>query len=285
MTEAKNATAMLTISELAERTGVPQATLRSWESRYGFPRPVRLPRGHRRYAERDVVAVEEVLRHRAAGLAMEAAVRRATPTPATSATSLYGELRRLHPNLTPQYLTKPSMVALSHALEDECCALAQRPLLFAGFQRGRFLRESYARWVELARTAEHAVVFADLADPAPIRPGLPLEVAMPYDAPINREWFVVCDAPDRPACMVGWERPGQGAAPDSQRRFETLWSADPVVVRQAARICAGLADVYRPGWAPEGWTLLEGTPVPGSADLRRVGDLVNRMMGYLDAAR
>lgn len=263
---------------------MPQATLRSWESRYGFPRPVRLPGGHRRYVESDVVAVEEVLRHRAGGLGLEAAVRRATATAATAATSLYGELRRLHPDLTTQYLSKRSMLALSYALEDECCARAQRPLLFAGFQRGRFLRSSYARWVELARTAEQAVVFADVADPAPRRPGLPLEVAVPYDAPINREWFVVCDAPDRPACMVGWERPGQGSTSDSERRFETLWSVDPVVVREAARVCAGLADVYRPGWAGEGLSVSEETPAPGSADLRRASDLVNRMMGYLDAA-
>src|SRR3712207_4853305 len=52
---------LLTISDLAERTGVPPATLRSWESRYGFPRPIRLAGGHRRYAQRDVDAGLEVL--------------------------------------------------------------------------------------------------------------------------------------------------------------------------------------------------------------------------------
>ncbi len=40
----------LTISDLARLTGVPSATLRSWESRHGFPRPTRLAGGHRRYA-------------------------------------------------------------------------------------------------------------------------------------------------------------------------------------------------------------------------------------------
>ena len=51
----------LTISELAERTQVPQATLRSWESRYGFPSPERLPGGHRRYAESDVAADQGIV--------------------------------------------------------------------------------------------------------------------------------------------------------------------------------------------------------------------------------
>jgi DICT domain-containing protein/predicted DNA-binding transcriptional regulator AlpA len=275
----------LTISELAERTQVPQATLRSWESRYGFPSPERLPGGHRRYAESDVAAVEEVLRHRAAGLGLEAAVRRVAAGPVVGNASLYGELRRRHPTLVPQLLSKRSMVALSHALEDECGAQAQRPLLFAGFQRTRFLRESYARWVELSRTAGQAVVFADLDEPAPTRPGHPVEVTVPYDAAINREWFLVCDAPDRPACMVGWERPGQPTRPDSARRFEAVWSVDPVVVREAARVCAELADSYRPDWRLQEWPVLDETPAPGSADLHRATGLVTRMMGYLDAVR
>ena len=43
----------LSIGELARQTGVPVATLRSWEGRYGFPRPQRLAGGHRRYEQGD----------------------------------------------------------------------------------------------------------------------------------------------------------------------------------------------------------------------------------------
>ena len=53
----------LTIGDLARRTGVPSATLRSWESRHGFPRPARMAGGHRRYAESEVAAVLDVVRH------------------------------------------------------------------------------------------------------------------------------------------------------------------------------------------------------------------------------
>jgi DICT domain-containing protein len=232
-----------------------------------------------------VTAVEEIVRHRSAGLGLEAAIRRAAVTPVSVSTSVYAELRRLHPDLEPQLVTKTTMVSLSHAIEDECCAQAQRPLLFAGFQQGRFLTQSYARWVELARTASLAVVLADLTDPAPPRPGLPVEVAVPYDAPVNREWFVVCDAPDRPACLVGWERPGQPADPDAQRRFEAVWSVDPAVVRDAARCCAGLVDALRTGQDPLPWPGLSDGPAPASSDLRRASQLVTRMIGYLDAWR
>ena len=273
---------LLTISDLAERTGIPPATLRSWESRYGFPRPIRLAGGHRRYAEPDVAAVLEVLRHRDSGLALEAAVRRATTEP-LQLRSVHAELRRRHSELTAQLLSKTSLLAISHAIEDECCALAAQPLLFGGFQRGAFLRESYARWVELARTARAAVVFADLAAPRAPRPGLPIEVALPRDAPLNREWIVVCDAPDLPACLAAVERPGQEGVPDSQRRFEAVWTVDPRAVRHASRVAAALADEYRPGWRSAELAVPDGEPPTASADLQRASRLLNRVMGYLDA--
>jgi len=277
-------TDLLTIGDLAERTGVPPATLRSWETRYGFPRPIRLPGGHRRYAEPDVTAVLEVLRHRGAGLALEAAVRRVrTDSPQTR--SVYAELRRRHPELSPQLLSKTSLVALSHAIEDECCARAQEPLLFGAFQRGAFLRQSYARWVDLARTARATVVFADVTDPLPRRPGVPIEVPLPADAPLRREWVVVCDAPDLPACLAAVERPGQERSRDARRRFEAVWTVDPLAVRHAGRAAAALADEYRPGWRADESADVDDEPPTASADLRRATDLLNRMMGYLDAGR
>lgn len=273
---------LLTIGELAERTGVPPATLRSWESRYGFPQPTRLAGGHRRYAERDVAAVLEVLRHRDAGLALEVAVRRLRSEPVQSR-SLYAELRRRHPELVPQPLLKNSLLALSHAIEDECCARAERPVLFGGFQRGAFLDAAYDRWTELARTAQVAVVFAHLSAAREPAPGRPVEVALPYDAALNREWIVVCDAPDLPACMVALERPGQAPVADSRRRFETVWTVDPRVVRDASRLAAALADEYRPGWRTTELAALDEDPPSASADLRRASGLLTRTMGYLDA--
>jgi DNA-binding transcriptional MerR regulator/methylmalonyl-CoA mutase cobalamin-binding subunit len=39
----------LSIGALSRATGIPVETLRTWESRYGFPEPVRKPSGHRLY--------------------------------------------------------------------------------------------------------------------------------------------------------------------------------------------------------------------------------------------
>lgn len=266
----------LTISDLTHLTGVPSATLRSWESRYGFPRPARLPGGHRRYVRSDVDAVLEVVRHRRGGLSLEAAVQRVTTEPLMSG-SVFAELRRRHPELTPQVLSRRSMVALSHAIEDECCARAAEPVLFGGFQRETFLRASYDRWLELSRTATSTVVFADFTAPAPLGDARPVEIGLPPQAPLNREWLVVCDAHDLPVCLTAVELPG--------RRFEVLWSVDPRVVRDASRVAAALADQYRPGWRSAGF-VEPGDDLAGvSGELLRASDLFNRMLGYLEVGQ
>ena len=64
----------LTIGDLARRTGLAPATLRMWEARHGFPRPTRRDSGHRRYDERDVELVLQVLRRRDHGMRLEVAI-------------------------------------------------------------------------------------------------------------------------------------------------------------------------------------------------------------------
>jgi DICT domain-containing protein len=276
--------APLTIGDLALRTGVPTTTLRSWESRYGFPRAERLPDGgHRRYPESEVRAVLDVLERRSSGLSLQTAVQRVTEAPLQSG-SVFAELRLRHPTLAPQVLTRPTLIAMSRAIEDECCTRAAEPVLFGGFQRETYLRDSYRRWHELARTARRAVVFADFTSPAPLAPGELVEVALPRDAQLNREWLVVFDSPDLPAFLTAVERPGQDAAA-ADRRFEAIWSVDPLVVRDASRVAGALADRYRPGWRQDAAVLPDEDPAAGSSDLHRASVLFDRMVGYLDAGR
>ena len=108
-------------------------------------------------------------------------------------------------------LTKRAMLAISRAIEDECCAQAERPVLIGAFQEQRFFHHSEPRWRELARTAELAIAFADFPHDRLDHLGL-LELTLADDAPLRREWAVVCDAPNAAACLAGVERPGQRAA-------------------------------------------------------------------------
>jgi DICT domain-containing protein len=279
----------LSIGELARRTDVPAATLRSWEDRYGFPRPHRLAGGHRRYDQGDIGLIEAVVRLRAAGMSLHAAITQATSATGQPEPSVFAGLRRRHPGLIPQVLRKATLLALTRAIEDECCARAERPVLFAAFQQQRFFLQSQPRWNELARTARAVIVFADFGEPAgaggpPPESAAPIKVPLAADAPARREWTLVCDSPDYPACVTGWEFPGQPRAADAGRRFEAIWSVDPQVVRDAAVICAQLARSAHPGLGPLLDALPSEPPAPASADLRRAAGLLTRMTSYLEKA-
>lgn len=276
----------LTIGDLAGRTGVPAATLRSWEARYGFPRPRRMATGHRRYTERDATLVEEILRQRAAGLSLPAAIAQATAEDPAVEQSVFAVLRRHYPELQAQILRKSTLLALTRAIEDEYCARAEQAILFASFQERRFFSQSEARWNELARTAKTVVVLAGFDRPhgsasttgAGSQPQL---VPVPATALLRREWILVCQARDYPVCLSGWEIPGQSGTADADRQFETLWTLDPRPVRDAALTCARLAESY--GLAPSLIRSLSAEPAPPvSADLQRATGLLTRMASYLD---
>lgn len=273
----------LTIGDLARRTGLTPAVIRMWESRHGFPRPHRLESGHRRYDESDVALVERVLRRRDAGIRLEVAISEAAAAAAPSTPSVFAELRRRHPHLAPHPLRKATLLALSRALEDECCARAQSPHLFGAFQERRFYTASAPRWNELARVARSTIVFADFPGLADVDvQHLPTQVPLSADAPMRREWSLVCDAVDLPACLAAWELPGQSAAPDRDRLFEAVWTVEPRAVHDAARVCAKVA---LDAGVPQAGRLLHeptGDPGPTSADLAGATALFNRVVAYVD---
>jgi len=137
-----------------------------WESRHGFPTAKRQSSGHRRYSQRDVELVRQVAAQRAAGVELQIAIQRVLHDMQAPARSLYATLRRCHPQLEPCRLPKRTLIALSHAIEDESLARADSPLLFAFFQRQTHYRHAQARWHELARTARLAIAFADFERPS-----------------------------------------------------------------------------------------------------------------------
>ena len=273
------ATAELSTAQLAARTGLPAGTLRMWESRHGFPAPARLPGGHRRYSERDVDAVLEVLRLRQQGLSLPAAIERATRQDGPGENSVFAGLRRRRPELARSILRKTAVLQISHAIEDEYLARATGGFVLGAFQRERFYRASERRWRELARTAELAVAVADFTS---VRqpPSAPSEDPLELHQPLAREWTLVVDAPGAHACLAAWELPSQSELPDRARRFEMMWSFEPEIVRSASEVCADLL------WklAPEVARRLPDLPVNaglGGEELRFAGALAQRVVGYL----
>jgi DICT domain-containing protein len=267
----------LTIGAVADQSGVTVAVLRSWEQRHGFPVPQRLPSGHRRYTQEQVDQVRQVLRDREGGMSLEAAIGRVRSRIDRDEPSIFAGLRRRWPELPVHVLSKRAMLAISRAIEDECCAQADRPVLIGAFQRERFFRGSERRWRDLARTASAAIAFADFPRDR-VRTSGVAELALAEDSPLGREWAVVCDAPDAAACVAGFERPV--ARRGEPRRFEAVWSVSPAVVRDAALMGAALAGDRAPSLAVLG----QGPRcVDPDATLRRAAAVTSRVIAYLDA--
>ena len=271
------------IGDAVERTGVAEATLRMWERRYGFPAAEGLASGHRRYSEREIELIRAVAAKRAAGLALPVAIEQVQSEGSHPAMSVYAALRRRRPDLEPRVLLKPLMLALSHAIEDEALARAQRLMVFGSFQRERFYRQAQLRWRELDRTAEVAVVFADFARLRTPRDA-PVEVPVPRDHPLNREWALVCEGQDFALCLTGWEPPESGAGPERMRRFEAIWTVEPEVVREASRICCAIAAVKRPVVAEAARARLEAPPsAPPESQLRLASAVTARMLSHVSS--
>src|SRR3954453_13349302 len=254
-----------------------------WETRYGFPVPHRLPSGHRRYSDDDVQRVRQVSRDREAGMSMPAAIERAQQIASEPEPSIFAGVRRRRPDLQPYLLAKRTLIGLSHAIEDECAARAERPVLFGSFQRERFYRDAELRWRDLSRTAATTVVFADFPEP-PTPPPAPAELPIERDDPLGREWSLICDAPSYAAFLSAWERPGQDRVPDLERRFETIWSVEPKLVREAARIAAGFVERTAPDLLDPIVERLPHAPPPSADELRLVGTLTNRMVAFVGTA-
>ncbi len=278
---------VLSIGQLAERTGVAPATLRMWEKRHGFPEASRRESGHRRYTESDVQAVVDVLRRREAGVRLDVAIEQvlggntAAREHRDAAPSVYADLRRRHPFLHVHRLRKTTLLALSWAIEDEFCAKADRAALFGSFQRPRFWRPARERWSDLARIASATYVLAEFGAGERITPGVEL-VPLAPDSPMRREWAVVCDAPDLPVALTAWEMPGQVAVPDRSRVYETIWTVDPAAVRDAARCCAAVADQGGAAGAGSLVSSLEQRPLGEGIDTVSVTAMFNRMVAYVD---
>lgn len=275
--------AALSIRDVSRRTGVEPPTLRMWEERHGFPEPERLPSGHRRYSERDVELIHSVVRHRTAGLRLSAAIdsaRRvggAVPRRLASE-SIHAGLRSRRPYLVPYTVPKRTLLALSHAIEDECLMSARDGLLFGSFQRERFYRHSESRWRQLAQTADYAFVIADFDEPADPEDG-PAEVPIDLHDPVAREWSVICEATGFAAMLSAWERPGidEGV----ERQFELIWSVDADVVREAADVASGIVERAAPGLTDGLSEHLEQPLAPPSPNYELVTRLTNRMVAYV----
>ena len=271
--------AELTIGTLAQRTGVSTSTLRAWERKFGFPVPQRLDSGHRRYTDRDVTAVRSALRDRENGHSIGTALQRAKAVSLGPTESIFGALQHALPDVPPVVLSKRTMLVLSRAIEDEIASRANRPILIAAFQQEPFWRASEPRWQNLASTSSAAVVLA--AARRRQRQGQLWQMRIDPSTPIAREWVVLCDSPTFSACLAGVELPEIA----HKRRFQAIWTTEPIVVREVARVAAALTTGHDPMLDDIVGRVLQQPAASRYDAMRATTTLTNRVLTYLDRQR
>ena len=269
---------LLTIGQVSERTGLSEPTLRAWERRFGYPTPVRGPGGRRRYRAEQVDRLLQITRDRRAGLSLEAAVGRAVETPTQRPNTVFAALAGRQ-DVAPLRIRKRELLQVVRGLEDELLASGARSVVLAGFQRRRFYLQSQARYRAIARSARLTVARADFESVG--RRGGVLELPLSQDHPAAAEWSFVCDGPGPTVALAAWEAVADAPEPDHRRCFELLWSADPAIVRRAARAAVELAAEQAPEIAEEAAPHLADEPPPEGEQYRRLASMANRVLGYL----
>ncbi len=282
----------LSIGEMSRETGLSVSDLRNWETRYGFPKPRRSDAGRRSYDHADVHTLMTVLEYRNAGMTISAAINRALATAlherAPGELSLFAALRRNRPDLTVHVLDKRTLLALTRAIEDCCFAAAQRPVLVGAFQDARFFRRAAARWNDMASSSALAVAFSTppsgIETPRTGSTSTLHEIDLPEGSPMRREWALICDAVDLPACVVAWERPGQEGRADPSRVFEVIWSVEPAAVRIASRLALSIASRYDTHFDSAESALPVGAGAATQPDAKHLEALLGRTLQYLSKA-
>ncbi len=277
----------LSIKEVSEQCGIAAGTLRMWEQRYGFPRPPRSSNGYRSYSADDVETLGRVQAYRRRGLSIAVAIEHAVEDRSQSdRSSIYAAVAASGRGIQSQLLRKSTLIALSRAIEHEALALAAAPVLFGAFQHEAFYRAVEPRYRELAAQAEVAVVFADFASERKPPRG-PIEIPIRADAVLGNEWAVVIDAPGYSVALMAWEQL-DGADDDrpqgSERRFETIWTLDPIATRKAAQAAARIVALSDQQLGGELGQLLAERPLALAEPAPALTALANRALAYVEAA-
>jgi DNA-binding transcriptional MerR regulator len=267
--------AVLPIAEVARRTGVTVETLRIWERRYGFPAPERRPSGHRRYTDDDCRRVDELLRLRGTGMSLPEAVeavRARAEAPHSVLTSLCSRV----PHLEPLFISRRAMLAISRAIELEAAGQVTHGLVIGMFQRQAAWGVAAPRWRAVAQRIQPVVALADFHD-IEQRDGV-WQVPLTDHSVRRDEWIVVCDSARWSACLVAVQH-RVGAR--GTRGFQALWSVEPEVVREAARISLATVQGLPAPVMDEASAWVRRVPVARPSALGQATRLTNRIVASL----
>jgi DICT domain-containing protein/signal transduction histidine kinase len=172
----------------------------------------------------------------------------------SNSTSILEGLLNALPELRSQIYFKPSLTALSHAMEDQVLAGSDRPLVIANFQRERFYRQEANRYLRISERTDQVYVLAAPETDFKHQSDHYETIAFEPTDGLAQEWHLVVLGPAYASCLICRER--QGASTDKEmpallgldqaRRFEGIWTFDREVVSTATELLLNRILDYRP---------------------------------------
>gem|GEM_PF-5184571 len=138
---------------------------------------------------------------------------------------------------TLRVYSKKVLIDLSHDVEARAFAGPPHPpLVFGGFQRGRFFATERPRWEEIARRSTLTVVAAGGLDSiTDVGPRRPVFLGVGPQDPFWTDWLALVYAgPEHGGVLIARDEEGGPGVPTSRRTCRGVWTYDARVARAAA---------------------------------------------------
>ncbi len=214
-------------------------------------------------------------------------------------TSVLTELLETRTDLHPQMYFKSSLIALSHAMEDQILAntrVSYPPLIIASFQRERFYKQEAHRYRRLAQISDQVYILAAPETSFSSNSDIYEKIAFAPEDSLAQEWHLVIIAEQYTSCLICRERKFStqqldASIIDNSRRFEGIWTFDRRVTQTAAKIIFKRILAYRPELAAKikqaKARYLQITPNPPQVnpETTQIDPFVQRLVTYLQASQ
>ncbi len=185
---------------------------------------------------------------------------------------------------------KNTLVALCHALEDHILDDDSKPLVITAFQQGKWYLEEANRYADIAKCSSLISIMAAadsawLEHPTSNLPNVDLVSIEPEDA-VAEEWHLIILSPNYTAMVICQELSeedyGSSGQPQSdlERKFYGLWTFEPDLVKETARIAINHIESYNPELAKK-LQEYEREINPTVATSEELATVVSKVVDYL----
>jgi len=156
---------------------------------------------------------------------------------------------------------KNTLVALCHALEDALLENDYDPLVITAFQRGKWYLQEADRYRDIAKRSRQVTIMASpdagfAEHPTSQEPNVSL-VSLEDGDPVGQEWHLIIVSPNYTAMVLCQELSeadyGSEGFPDHDlsRKFYGLWTFEPKLVQETARLAIAHIQGYNPDLATQ----------------------------------